>query len=273
MNVEKTRVAGVGETLSPEWVHQLGSYEIRRATKNKRETLGSYFRTALYLAQENERDNVLTYAVKRSRGFFLPDDLWSYYEAVLLRVVRKSPSALPSVSQILIEANHKGRPLDRERIWKFIVDCVVYNAPLHNELEVSWALFLSKALKIKLPTRKIRDVFKMNSSACALVALDLSSLGLMDGPISLTNWGRFLDANGLKSEMWLLAYEATLKAWVPKKAPCFVEADPLFGPMIRKGISFYDIRRNVPSTRKELRLGRREKSLLRFITAHLGEYF
>jgi hypothetical protein len=82
-----------------------------------------------------------------------------------------------------VEANFLGRPLGRDLIQEFVVETIRYNAPIHNYFEVSWALFLTKALKIQLLKDQLVDVFAAESSVCALLTMDLDSRGLIGGGI------------------------------------------------------------------------------------------
>lgn len=148
-----------------------------------------------------------------------------------------------------------------------------FNGHIHNYFEVSWALFIAKALRIRLRKADLTEVFKAESSVCGLLAMDLQSRNLIDGGIDNSFWNSFYTSNGLRSSMWLLVYEATVKGWMPPHRPCFVNAHPLFGPMLRKRISFYDDRRNVTTTRKELRRQRAHDRIAKLVFANIDAYF
>jgi prephenate dehydrogenase len=73
--------------------------------------------------------------------------------------------------------------------------------------------------------------------------------------------------------MWLLVYEATLKGWIPNASPCFVAAHPLFGPMLSKKVEFYDSKRNVLTTKKELKQSGVHNYRARWIFSNVDMYF
>jgi hypothetical protein len=75
------------------------------------------------------------------------------------------------------------------------------------------------------------------------------------------------------SAMWLFVYEATLKKWITPASPCFLDAHPLFGAMLRRKISFYDLAKNVHTTRRELKFQRLQQLLTRRIFQHVERYF
>jgi hypothetical protein len=140
-----------------------------------------------------------------------------------------------------------------ESVRKYAVDCIRVSGKSGHSYEVAWALFLCKGLNIKLMRSEVEHLFSTLSSTVALVLMDLNSRGLIDGGIDDDFWRQQCGhGNGLRGSMWMLAYEAVLKDWwsVPTT---YVAADPLFGPMLSKRISFYDANKNVPSTKKEYR--------------------
>ncbi len=273
INLEKTAVIGVGEDLSPEWLSPLRNFRISsRATKQQAD-IEHYFKSALYYSEENPRDRVLVYAIKRSRSFNIVDSVWPYYIGFLLRLCRKDASCIPNAAQIMIEGNFNRRPLNLDLIKKFIIDTVRFHGSIHNYFEVSWTLFLAKALRITLSKGDLTEVFKAESSVCGLITMDLNSRGLITGGIDTGYWSSFYSADGLMSNMWLFVYEATVKNWITRTNPCFVNAHPLFGPMLKKKISFYDEMRNVTKARKELRRQRIRDTLARRIFENIDDYF
>jgi hypothetical protein len=172
----------------------------------------------------------------------------------------------------MIEANYRRRPIDSKLVRKF-VDTIRVNGETHNYFEVSWALFLAKALRLQIAGHDLDAVYNAESAICALLILDLNKRGLIEGAIDPGFWLSFYNEDGLHSSMWLLVYEATLKNWLPRHVPCFVTAHPLFGPMISKGIEFYDERRNVTTTRQELRLKKAHDALAARIFRDADAYF
>jgi hypothetical protein len=273
INLEKTTVLGVGESISPEWTAVLRRYSIARRSDRQQADLEYYFKTALYFSEMNPRDQVLVYAIKRSRSFRISNSVLGYYVSFLLRLCRKDSSCFPAVVQILTEANYLKKQIDLALIKSFIVDTIRYNAPIHNYFEVSWALFLAKALRIQLAKAELSGVFEAESSVCALLTMDLNSRSLVAGGIDDGYWRSHYNADGLKSNMWLLVYESTLKKWIPATAPCFVSAHPLFGKMLSKKISFYDVNKNVLTTKRELRAMRIRSRLSNLVFQNIERYF
>ena len=53
INVEKTIVLGVGETVSPEWLSSLRNFRVSRDSDRQQADLEHYFKSALYFAERN----------------------------------------------------------------------------------------------------------------------------------------------------------------------------------------------------------------------------
>jgi len=72
----------------------------------------------------------------------------------------------------------------------------------------------------------------------------------------------------------MLVYELHRKEWLGIKSKgSFVEHDKFFGPFLKHQVSFYDERRNVLKIEKERWLKRKREKRIRFIFAHIDDYF
>ncbi|RWM79582.1 MAG: RNA-directed DNA polymerase [Mesorhizobium sp.] len=277
INIDKTKVIGKGERFHPEWVSMLRNYRISHGTKRKVEILEDYFKNAFYLSSDHERDNVLTYAVKRSRSFSINDDEWGYYENYLYRSARYNTNSLAAVAQILIEKNHemllKGKSIDISKAKALVTDTLKQYSPLGFDYEVSWVLFLCKALKISLNSSEIAPVLSMTSPTCALIAIDLQNLGFLPKRLDLKYWRSFANADGLRSEMWLFAYEIAQKGWLSTIPKDYVKNDPNFSKLLAKSVYFYDENKNVRSTSSERKKAATQLWKIKFITSRWDEYF
>lgn len=273
INVSKTSTLGKRDIERVEWVSELRACQIRASNaKIQKIDLERFFTLALHFSEENEKDAVLKWAVKRARTFRLYPSNMLYFFNYMIRVTRKSSTALPVLAQSLIEAKSNGVPIPVARVEKFIRDIIRIHAAVGHAFEISWVLFIAKGLRLKLQKAELDDVFKLESSFCALLCMDLNNRGLIDGGIDETNWLPYGSADGLISPMWLLAYEAAHKNWWSDGRRDYVRNDPLFGPMHRRGVFFYDERRNVPRLRAELKSAKTQKIRTGLILSHWLDY-
>jgi hypothetical protein len=215
-------------------------------------SLEHFFIKAFHLTKEYPEQNVLTFAVKRTKSIRVEEKNWRDYETFLLKVARSTPTAIPAIVEILVNYNIEEYELGRKRIKKLIDDLIRLNAPLAHHAEVAWALFLSKELNIPLSETSAKAISKLESSICGLLALDMNSKGLISSGLDTNLWRQSMSESGLSSSMWLLAYEADLKDWLTGRPYNFVNNHAYFSCLKSKNISFYDINKTIKTfTKKE----------------------
>lgn len=253
LNAAKTKITDISSDNHSEWQTLLRQMQVAQTPKRQESSLEHFFKTSLALAREHPDDNVLNYAVKRSRSFRIITSNWPIYESFLLRIVRANPTTLRDVAQIIIDGNHSGAPVDHPRIKLFCEEMIAASAPRQFHAEVSWCLFLIKALKLNASAQIVRDVQSMDSSACNLVLLDLESKGQTKIKTNKRPWLAEANKAGLEGPLWLLIYEGSLKGWLRPKSTKFIEDHDFFGLLWRHKVSFYDTSRNVLKMKAELR--------------------
>lgn len=246
---EKTRCVHVPREADPIWSSTLRNLKLEMGASIQRRSIDHFFNQAFHFAGLYPKENVLSYAVTRSRSTRFRRENWHTYETYLLNAARANATTLPSIVAILASYNAWGYPVGKERISKLIQDLIRNAAPFAFHSEVAWALFLAKALKITLKAKFLAPVAELESSICALIALDLRSLSLIDGELNTKLWQQSMSETGLTSDMWLLAYEAELKGWLSGTTP-YVDADPYFSELKKRGVSFYNVKKNVKDISK-----------------------
>jgi hypothetical protein len=217
----------------------------RQSEFQQGQDLEHFFTLAFDYAEKAPSQNVLDYAVKRTMSVKVYHKNWYRYETYLLKACRANQTTIPAVVQIFASYNALNYPLEKQRISKLICDLIRRSAPIGSHSEVAWSLFLAKALKIRLSAADVTPILEIESAACALILLDLRSLGLIDGVIDTSFWQQSMNADGLQSNNWLLAYEANIKGWLHVPAPNFVDSHPFFSTLKKYGVSFYDVKKNV----------------------------
>jgi hypothetical protein len=264
---EKTRCVHAPREAVPVWSPALKNLTFRRGVIPQRKSIDYFFSQAFHYAASYPKDNVLSFAVSTTRRVRVLRENWHGYETYLLRAARANSTTLPAIVQILASYNAWGYPVGKQRVAKLIADLMRASGPTAFHAEVAWALFLAKALSITLPAKSLKPVTELESSVCALIALDLRSRGLIDGNLNTKLWQQSMNASGLTSSMWLLAYEADLKGWLTGTT-AYVAAHPYFRELRSRNVSFYDTKRNVKDLRK-LKPKKPSDALLRLM-AQLG---
>jgi hypothetical protein len=240
LNGEKTVTHGIGCPHAPEWIHFIRRFEISSWKSRQRDDLDSYFEQALHLADANLRENVLLFAAKRAASFDVHQDNMAHFVRWLLYCARRAPSALSFVAEHLAAIKNTSFLPDPE-IETYILEQIPQKAEAVHPHELAWLLFWAREIGLKLPAASLEKTKKLRSSVAALIALDLRDSGRIDGVFKVPEWNACTTAEGLKSEMWLLSYEATKKGWwLGATKSAFITNHEYFASLWDKDVEFYN---------------------------------
>ncbi|GGE21843.1 reverse transcriptase [Polymorphobacter glacialis] len=244
LNGEKTVTIGLGSDHAPEWGNYIRTFEMTTVIGKQVGDLDSYFAQSLYLADQNPRESVLLYATKRAATFAIGSGNRAHLVRWMLYMSRRSPNCLRFVAEHLA-ATRSNAAYPTSEINDFILQQIPAKAEAGHIDELAWLLFWAIEIKLKLPVSILERVLKLRSSVVALLTLDLRQQGLIDGIPDMSFWQSFATLEGLKSEMWLLSYEATRKKWWPKSQKTgFITGHQFFGDIWSKNIEFYNPKRH-----------------------------
>lgn len=269
LNAEKTHSHGIGCPHAPEWINFIRTFALTESKGRQRDDLDSFFEQAFYLADANPRENVLLFAAKRAASFELDSSNTCHLVRWLLYTARRAPSALSFVAEHLA-ALDKRETLPRTEIESYIIEQIPLKAEAVHTNELAWLLFWAREISLKIPATALLKVKQLRSSVVGLVTLDLRQAGLIDGAFSVPDWKACTTADGLKSEMWLLAYEATKKGWWEGAAKtAFIRNHDYFGLLWTKEVEFYN---RAKKARRRIRPSVFSATASRFGVWGFGEY-
>lgn len=243
VNSEKTKIRRIPRGIEPDWIIQLRNFEIRNEEKKQYNDIVSYFSLAFDLALQMPNEYVLSYSISRIKHLkILSDNNFSLIENMLLKTMVAEPSTIKEVFRILYTYRSK---VKIHKIEKVIFDFIKYNCPRGNDYELSWALWIIKSFKIKVPAQTASLLSKSVDSISILIVLDLLNDGLIEkSEINLSEWTTKLEEQSLIDENWLLAYECSIKNWLGKDFN-YIEKVPYFKILKKNKISFYDSTRQI----------------------------
>jgi hypothetical protein len=69
-------------------------------------------------------------------------------------------------------------------------------------------------------------LFSIENALVALLVVCLDAMNLVAGDVDRALWGQSLTADGLRSPMWLYAYEAVTQEFLPGISDGFIAQDP-----------------------------------------------
>jgi hypothetical protein len=252
LNGEKTSIHGLGYFHSPEWIQFIRGFQISNREDRQREELDSFFEQALHLSDSNRQDNVLLFAIKRAASFPIADKNRNHFLSWLLYAARRSSTCLSFVVEHLSFEYSQGRPLPLPELTDYIHQQLPMRADAAHTAEVAWLIFWARELGIQINAAALERVTSLRSGVNALLVLDMLQRGLIKGQIDISHWTSFATTSGLKSEMWLAAYEVTKKGWWPgQKSGGFITSHDFFGDLWHQDVEFY-----APSRRARPRMRR-----------------
>jgi hypothetical protein len=249
LNAGKTKIYGLGVRHAPEWIHYIGSFNLRIGPAKQAQDLDSYFEHALFLADENPEENVLLFACKRACSLGVSPSNFGHLVRWLLYCCRRAPSCLRFVSEYLSAKPPVEKPVQQE-IVNFILSQIPRMAQAAHTEELSWLLFWAREIELIIPDHIINSCSRIRSSIVALIALDIRESGRVLGTLDDSFWRSFCNEDGLKSEMWMVSYEASRRQWwaTPQNID-FIKRNIFFFDIEAKDISFYDRRKRAKALR------------------------
>ncbi len=249
LNPSKTHLHGLGQPHAPEWIHYIRSFQVSERTTRQREDLDSYFEHAVYLSDRNPQDSVLLFACKRACSFPIDARNAGHLARWMLYCCRRSPACLRFVAEHFA-ANPPADTTIPDQINSFILQQIPLKAAAGHTEELAWLLFWAREISLKIPACVINHCSEIRSSVVALIALELQDLGCIIGKLDEDFWRTFCNNDGLRSEMWLAAYEATFKEWwCTVRSDEFVKEHEFFSDILERQVSFYDRKRKAEPAR------------------------
>ena len=108
--------------------------------------------------------------------------------------------------------------------------------------EVAWALWMCVANNIPISDATANFVVKMKDNLVALLALHVQNRGLTKTKLDTSYWDSLMTTAELRTENWLLSYEASIKGWLKSQgAQDHIAQDPFFEDLRNHSVSFYDV--------------------------------
>jgi hypothetical protein len=189
---------------------------------------------------------VFKYSLAKTNRVLIHQDNWSLYESFVLSSIIAEPSVLPIATEILYSYHLKNYPLNLERISATIASVIAYYSKLNHSYELSWALWLSKTLELNISEKSVQEIYTVEDSIVALVALNLHSDGLVPSGLDVTEGKLLMTKEELYSKNWLFAYEADIQGLQISQNQNYVESDDFFSILKSNQVSFYNSKKQVP---------------------------
>ena len=237
LNFGKTRILELPVPLDPLWVSELRSFTFRQTQRTQKSDLVHYFSKAFELAALNQDDFVLKYAIARLRGLRIDSANWDIVQDFLFQCLMCEPSTFLVTLERLMEAHQNGFPINLGQVDEAMNYQIAYNSPTGKTSEVAWALWALIFWSVPLNQLAADSVSRVEDSIVALLSLDAEIRGLIPSGLDHTLWESFMTEQDLVERQWLLAYEASVKNWLPSVGGVdHIANNPSFDFLSRNGV-------------------------------------
>ena len=207
--------------------------------------------------------NVERFGYQHARSAFVNADNWIPLQFSLINAYRRNSSLVSLLVELCLLRQAAYRDVQLDTLTEFINNRVPILARANRTGEVIWLLFLAIRLGLTVTARGLTALFSIENALVALLVVYLDARGLVQGSVDRTLWDRSLRPEGLRSSMWLYAYEAVTNELVPDADDDFISQDSYFGLLRVKRVQFLDISRGYDSISTTLRRLRDENEHLR----------
>lgn len=145
-----------------------------------------------------------------------------------------------------MDAHQNGFPINRNQIDEVMNYQIIHNSPTGKASEVAWALWAFIFWSVPLNQQAADAVSHVEDSVIALLSLDAKRRGLVPYGLDTSLWESFMTEQDLLERQWLLAYEASVKGWLPSiNGVDHIAQNPVFDFLRAKNVEFYDSNRLV----------------------------
>ena len=191
-------------------------------------TFQRFFYEVGRVCDEHPEINVEKYAFQNARKALMEVDEWSKIQSIIINAYRRNTTLVSFVVEVLILRQSERGDVDRYHLKEFLQRRLPALAGENRTGEIIWLIFLAIRLKIILPATCVERLFELENSAVALLVAYAKSSELVSGEVNFNIWNQSLTDEGLKSPMWLFAYESVLKRINPNSATTFIQNNQFF---------------------------------------------
>ncbi|MBL8710765.1 MAG: RNA-directed DNA polymerase [Rhodospirillaceae bacterium] len=238
INYQKTVISQSEIVSFSGWRHEVASY-IPSITAEQ-QVFELFFYKLHDVSHREPSSNVLSYGIKRARSVFTQCDHWNLVESYLLTAYKANSTTLPAVVLVFLSRQATKNDLNLDKISQFVNSTIAMLLTQRKFGEASWILFLSIYLKVPVKAKNLGNAFLEPDPLLSVLLCHANQKRLVDGALNTKIWDSFKTSDGLRSSMWLYAYEANIRGWGVPKLTDYVATDPYFGPMKLKNVRFYD---------------------------------
>jgi len=255
------------EVVSTAIRHDVGWKQAVRATIPKGvpdiQSMQRFFYEVGRLCETHRATNIEKFALSNARSAFVRADSWKRIQSLLINAYRRNSTLVSLLVELCILRQVEQGDVDLDNLKEFVDHRIPVLAQANRTGEIIWLLLLSIRLNIILAKNTVASVYGMQNAMVALLVAFAASRQLVSGQVDFATWNASCDADGLRGQMWLYAYEATLRGIAPGVTSAFLEQDSYFSALYSRKVHFLNIDNGFTSITTTLRTLRGDNDRIR----------
>jgi len=271
LNNDKSIILSTATRHDNGWKQEIRSYIPQKMSGN--DEFQHFFYRVGRMCNAHPDINVEKYAFQNARVAFVSANNWGKIQSHLIAAYRRNASLVAFLVEISILRQFEHNDVDLPKLTEFLEHRLPILSRENRTGEIIWFLFLAARLNLLLSAKSVEPLTEIDNSMIALLTAFCVKRQLVDGAIDLTKWNTALSSDGLRSGMWLYAYESVGLGINPIQSTAFIEADPYFALLHAKKIRFLSISTGFRSLSTTLRSLREDNVQLQRVRADFLDDF
>ncbi|MEF3135647.1 RNA-directed DNA polymerase [Rhizobium sp. 268] len=240
---DKTNIEPTNHLAYVGWQDYMRSYLPEKPDKAAFER---FFYIVHDMSKRHMNLNVEKFAMSICRKAFVESADWSFLQEHLVSSYRKNSTLIDTLVEALLLRQAARNDLDMSALSDFIAARLPVLGANQRTGEIIWLLYLACALDIKIDGEALSMCVRIPNPMIAMLATFAEAQGLINGAIDTSYWQSYANSEGLRSNMFLFAYEAARNEWQNDVSYC--ESDPFYGLFLHEKMSFF----NMTSAKRDL---------------------
>lgn len=225
------------------------------------------------LSDAHKDINVERFAYQNARNAFVNAGNWKKTQSRILGAYKRNSSLISFLVEVLIVRDLERNDLDKINIREFLEHRIPKLSMENRTGEIVWFLFLCIRIGINLSSKCIESCFHMENGVISLMIAEMGRSGNIYGRIDFGMWNQSLNGDGLKSPMWLYAYEGVRRGSIPGAADKFISSDSFFAPLLKKNVKFLEPKLGFLSLSSLMRAKKLENERMRKMRGDFNDGF
>ncbi|AJD41683.1 reverse transcriptase protein [Rhizobium gallicum bv. gallicum R602sp] len=209
--------------------------------------------------------NIEKFAMSSCRTAFVESEDWDFLQEHIVSSYRRNSTLVDTLVEAILLRHEARGDLNMSALSDFIAARLPMLGANQRTGEILWLLYLACALDIKIKAEALSMCLRMPNPMIATLVTHAETQGLVEGAIDRTYWQSYANAEGLRSNMFLFAYEAAKNEWEEDVTYC--EDDDFYGLFFDAELSFFDITHGRKDLSQVLTERERENRLSRLLAS------